>query len=335
MFSVLDLLPPEPTTEPASFLDTLAGDLYRRAANRPVKLPVALRVIDDPLVARNVLMRHDGFVKNYEFLSEFALGRLSSTGGADWAQRARLTRNWFRPGSPSLSEDAVANIYGRHIEAALPGSAEALFDAFVQAGIEVFSRLIGLSQPLAWSPAVGARIRELLSLRQVVGWTGTTPDKLAQLQHELVRLREAIAASWQSHPESAAFLADLAREGESIADFSAAEELIVAVMASSETTASVLMWCMDCLAGRPALAEHVLADATARSLFVAEVLRLFPPVPFLTRRSKADQVAGGESFAAGEFVAVSIVGLHCDARHWSSPFVFDAAREAFADDATP
>jgi cytochrome P450 len=335
MFSVLDLLPREPLDAPTPFLDTLAGDLYRRAANLPLEQPVALRVIADPGVARDVLTRHDGFVKNYEFLSEFARGRLSSPGGADWAQRARLTRTWFRPERSGLGAESVAQIYRRHLDAALPADGDALFDAFVQAGVEVFSRLVGLSQPLAWDAAVGSRVRELVSLRQQVGWTGTTPDHLAWLRQETVRVREAIGVAWARQEQASAFLAALAGEGEPVPDFSAVEELIVAVMASSETTASVLMWCVECLAGRPELAERVLRDAEARALFVAEVLRLFPPVPFLTRRSVARQTAGGESFADGEFVAVSIVGLHCDPRHWEAPLRFDPARAAFADDATP
>ncbi|MCW7538645.1 cytochrome P450 [Aquabacterium sp. A7-Y] len=74
-------------------------------------------------------------------------------------------------------------------------------------------------------------------------------------------------------------------------------------------------------------------DEGRRERFLLEVLRLFPPVPFLTRRCVEDTQAAGVFFRAGEALAVSVIGMHCHPDHWRSPRQFDAARPEF--DASP
>jgi cytochrome P450 len=96
------------------------------------------------------------------------------------------------------------------------------------------------------------------------------------------------------------------------------------------------MWAVHVLADRSDLAAG-LRDGGEREgeRFIAELLRLFPPVPFVTRHSRAAHGVGAERFAAGEPLAISFVGLHCDPGHWSRPLEFLPERDEWARGAPP
>lgn len=314
----------------ADLLDVVARDLYRRAAGQPPRLPLPIRVFDDPAVVRGVLTAHEGFDKNYDFLTDLAVGRLSCPGGAAWQSRAALTQPWFRR-REALDEPTVRAVYRRHLDAALAATAgmglgsEALFDALVLAGVEVFSLMLGLAQPLPWARDQAARLRALLARRQLMGWLPVSPQAFAQAQEALADEREQLRAQWQAHPAAAQAVAELQQAGAAIDGFDAVQELLMGAMAASETTASALLWCVEILARQP---QHrpLLADAAGRSAFATEVLRLFPPVPMMTRRSLAEQTVAGVRLAAGESLAVSVVGVHTHPGLWDEPLAFRPQR---------
>lgn len=322
-----------PTAQQVSaFLDGLLADLYRRdgAAAAPSPLPV----IDDPALARRVLARPDVFVKNYDFLEDLARGRFSSN-GEEWRLRAAATRHWYRAAHKALAPPQVRQIYARHLAGAAELDARALFQRYAAASVEVFSRSIGLAAALPWPVGLADRLRELLQLRQWIDWNFCAPATLRQVQDRLAELRGQLGALWQASPEGRAALAELAAGGAPCAGFDAAEELLQHVLAASETTASSLMWATEALSQQAGAQRRLAADPSQLQRFIAEVLRLFPPTPLLTRRCVAAHQLGGMSWQPGQVLSISIVGIQRHPGHWRAPWQFDPDRPEFDADATP
>ena len=317
-------------------LDGLATQLYSIAGGQAAAASFPVRLIQDPATARAILTDHAAFPKNYDFLSTFADGRFTAN-DPDWTRRAKLTQSSYARALGSFDSAAMTEIYRLHLAARAGGAGEALYQAFIDAALAVVSRVLGLSRPITWHQDWLVRVRRLLALRQWIGFAGAqAAADLAQVDRRLVALRREILDLWAGDAALRALLDDMARRGRDIPDFDAGEELIQNIVASSETTASSLMWAVHVLAARPDLAVWLRAGGELeQAAFIAELLRLFPPVPFVTRYSRQLCEIGAETFAAGEPLAISFVSLHCDPRRWSRPLEFNPARDEWAPDAPP
>lgn len=310
-------------------LDGLARQLYRIASGQAPSGGFPIRLVQDPTTVRAVLADHAGFPKNYAFLSVFAEGRFTAN-DPDWGRRAKLTQPAYARALGGLDTDAVAAIYRRHLAGRSGPAGDGLHRAFIEAALAVVSRVLGLTKSIAWDEAWLVQVRRLLALRQWIGFVGAGTAEMARLDARLVALREEILGLWRGEPDLQALLNDMAQRGGDIPGFDAGEELIQNIIASSETTASSLMWAVHVLAGRPDLAVRLRDGDQDPEIFIAELLRLYPPVPFVTRQSRQACQVGGETFAAGEPLAISFVGLHCEPRHWSRPLEFDPGRAEWA-----
>lgn len=314
-------------TEGERLLNAIAMDLWRRAAGQPPQVPLPIRVFGDFATVRAVLTRHTDFAKNYTFLTDLAVGRQSVSGGAAWEGRARITRQWFH--GRSIDDTTLLSIYARHLSPLLDqangAGMDALFEVAVEAGVSVFSHMLGLSRPLPWPRQQTLAMRALLAQRMTLGWRAAAAGELAQLQHDLVQARESLRALWRADPHLANWLDALQATGRGVERFDAVEETLLGAMASSETTAASLLWCVELLGRHP---QHfsLLSDSPTRQAVIDETLRLFPPVPFMTRVSTGNHHIGDLKFEPGEHIAVSLVGLHCDPARWPRPFDFEPGR---------
>lgn len=307
-------------------LNGLVTRLYRIASGQDAAATFPIRLVLEPETGRAVLTDHLSFPKNYEFLSTLADGRFTAN-HPDWARRAKLTQPAYARAIGRLDADAVAAIYRDHLAGRAGPANDDLHRAFTEAALAVVSRAFGLTRPIAWDEAWLVRVRRLLALRQWIGFAGAQATDLERLDQRLVALRREILDLWTRDPDLQALLADMAQRGREIPRFDAGEELIQNIIASSETTAASLMWAVHVLSGRPDLAAWLRdGDDQTKEAFIAELLRLFPPVPFVTRYSRHDCTVGAERFAAGEPLAISFIGLHCDPSHWSRPMEFDPTR---------
>ncbi|MES2743594.1 MAG: cytochrome P450 [Pseudomonadota bacterium] len=317
----------------SAFLDALLARLYSPERGAPV--PIALT--DDPALIRHILGQPDIFVKNYAFLEALARGRFTSN-GADWRQRAALTQAWYRNAPREIGADSARAIYHKHLA---PGSrldGAALFQRFNDAAVEIFSLAVGLPQALAWPAELIDASRAALKISQWIDWNGCTAPELARVRAELAGLRDTLRAIWHGHDATRALLADLsgrAGQGDPIDGFDAAQELFQAVLASSESTSSSLLWAAETLSRQPAVQSRLAADPSGVERFIAEVLRMFPPVPFLTRRCTAAHRFGAHAWDQGAVLSISIVGMHRHPDHWRAPQCFDADRPEYDSGATP
>lgn len=108
--------------------------------------------------------------------------------------------------------------------------------------------------------------------------------------------------------------------------------------AAIDTTVTGTNWTLYVLACRPEWQARVAAEARAcRNAFVLdnlpltrrvvqEVLRLYPPAPFLIRTSVADGELGGFRLGKGQPVAIAIYAMHRHRTLWDNPDTFDPDR---------
>jgi cytochrome P450 len=105
-----------------------------------------------------------------------------------------------------------------------------------------------------------------------------------------------------------------------------------------DTTVAGTSWVLFTLACRPLWQDRVAAEARAAGgdfqleklpltrRVVQEVLRLYPPAPFLIRSSAAAGQLGGFPLHKGQPVAIAIYAMHRHRRIWDNPDSFDPDR---------
>ncbi|CAN5218217.1 cytochrome P450 [soil metagenome] len=121
------------------------------------------------------------------------------------------------------------------------------------------------------------------------------------------------------------------------------EEVATLMLAGHETSSSTLAWSLYLLSHAPAIQARAHAEAIAvlagrpaeftgmkaltliRNVF-HEALRLYPPVPFMTRDLTEAEEMRGHKLKAGAIIYVSPWLLHRSERHWKEPEAFDPDR---------
>jgi cytochrome P450 len=133
--------------------------------------------------------------------------------------------------------------------------------------------------------------------------------------------------------------------GRSMNDEQLIDNLLTFYLAGHETTAKALTWTLYLLARSPhwsaALEEEVArvtggASVTAAHIerlvlvqqVIKESMRLFPPVPMMSRQAVADTRLDGREIRAGASVVIPIYAIHRHAQRWEDPHAFDPERFA-------
>ncbi|PRP94275.1 cytochrome P450 [Enhygromyxa salina] len=123
------------------------------------------------------------------------------------------------------------------------------------------------------------------------------------------------------------------------------DEIKSLILAGHETSGLVLSWALYLLARHPEIEARVLAEAErvlggrpaqpedVESLVVArqvvlETMRLYPPVPGVTRRAVADDAFEGIEVRAGESVTILPYVIHRHPEFWADPERFNPDRFA-------
>jgi cytochrome P450 len=121
------------------------------------------------------------------------------------------------------------------------------------------------------------------------------------------------------------------------------DELVTLLLAGHETTASTLSWTLHLIDRHPDVRERLRAEAVEvlgdrlptypdlqrlryTAMVLDEVMRLFPPVWILPRRSLAADTVGGYAVPAGADVLICPYTLHRHPGFWAAPDRFDPDR---------
>jgi cytochrome P450 len=212
----------------------------------------------------------------------------------------------------------------------MPHAVERSTGLFQRSG--AWGQLYAVANLPQWLPQPGRRsmARAIGALRSAVAALiaerRAHPGAKDDLLHRLMHARD---------PES----------GQSMNDEQLVDNLLTFYLAGHETTAKALTWTLYLLARSPewtrALEEEI-ARVTGGAEIIAghieqlvltqqvlkESMRLYPPVPLMTRQAVADTRLGDHPIRAGSSVVMPIYAIHRHAKRWEDPDAFDPARFA-------
>lgn len=133
--------------------------------------------------------------------------------------------------------------------------------------------------------------------------------------------------------------------GRSMDDGQLVDNLITFYLAGHETTAKALTWSLYLLSrstqwgarlqeeiarvtkGDPVRAEHIEQLVLTQQV-VKEAMRLYPPVPIMSRQAVAETSLAGHTLPVGTSVMMSIYAIQRHAKRWARPHEFDPSRFA-------
>ena len=123
------------------------------------------------------------------------------------------------------------------------------------------------------------------------------------------------------------------------------DSLLTFMMVGHETTAKALTWSLyllsesedwaerlreeiETVAGNEPIGPEHIDRLQLTQQVVKEALRLYPPVPSITRQAATDLELGGQHIAAGTLINIPIFVLHRHRSIWRDPDCFDPDRFA-------
>ena len=228
------------------------------------------------------------------------------------------------------------------ISATLLPSADGAMAPVVEQSTATFQRagawgqLYAVANAPRWLPQPGgrARMRAVHQLRSAVA--------------AMIRERRATEAQGGAAREDLMHRLMAARDpetGQSMNDEQLIDNLLTFYLAGHETTAKALTWTLYLLARSPqwsaALEEEVARVTGGEAVTAAHIerlvlvqqllkesMRLYPPVPLMSRQAVADTRLCGRDIRAGTSVVMPIYAIHRHAARWEDPDAFDPGRFA-------
>jgi len=317
----------------SSNLNALIERLYTLATEQPPARFGGFLYVADPDVAMEILRRPDLFVKDYGLLTAFGRSRLS-TNGAEWEARRDLTQPHYQAAARPANRAAVRAIYDDALDRHARDDAESVASALIVASTTVFLDALDARFDIARLAGGFDMLRDVVRVLETANLVG---DEAARRRGAVEggRVRAGIAALSAAEPRLSALMARFAAGGARIDGFVPSDEFLMNLFAGIETATTAIAWGLDRL-GVHLETQEALREETATEgdwpltdAFVNEVLRVFPPIPLVTRRAEADFACPGFEAKPGAQVLISIVGLHHNPRHWQRPRRFDPSREEF------
>jgi cytochrome P450 len=167
-------------------------------------------------------------------------------------------------------------------------------------------------------------------------------------------LREAVAAMLKEHRTHQTDRDDLMgrlmksrdpESGQLMNDEQLIDNLLTFYLAGHDTTAKALTWTLYILSQSPewtaALTDEIARVAGGQSISAAHIdqlvltgqvvkesMRIYPPVPMVTRQAVRDARLGSHDIKAGTSIVMPIYAIHRHRKRWQDADVFDPTRFA-------
>jgi len=322
--------------------------------------------ITAPAMIKTVLLdEREKFLKlaQIRLLSPLLGKGILTSEGADWKWQRQASAPMFRPqelaGFVPTFVRAAERVIGRW--RARPAAAQPVDRDMTEATFEVISATLLPSaderMPQAVERSTGLFQRsgawgQLYAVANLPHWL-PQPGRRS-MARAVAALRAAVAAliaERRAHPEAKDDLlhrlmhARDPESGQSMNDGQLVDNLLTFYLAGHETTAKALTWTLYLLARSPewtrALEEEIAcvtggAEVNAGHIeqlvrtqqVLKESMRLYPPVPLMTRQAVADARLGDHPIRAGTSVVMPIYTIHRHTKRWEDPDAFDPTRFA-------
>ncbi|TVR10028.1 MAG: cytochrome P450 [Salinarimonadaceae bacterium] len=167
-----------------------------------------------------------------------------------------------------------------------------------------------------------------------------------EVVNELVGRRKALIEAGGNAPRDLLTLLLEARDpetGEPLDELSVRANIVTFIGAGHETTANALTWTLYLLARAPDALARLVAEVDAHvtdapldpatharlpwlKAVIEEAMRLYPPVPFMSREALSEDRIAGIRVPAGTLVTIAPWVLHRHRTLWKDPEVFDPER---------
>ena len=285
--------------------------------------------------------------------------------GAEWKWQRQASAPMFRPQELLGFVPAFVRVTDEVIarwRAAPPGSPQRVDVDMTRATFDVISAtLLPSADPGVFEQSIGTFQKSggwgiLYAAVNAPRWT-PRPGFLSGMRavatlraavKGMVEQRRSLRESAVPAPDDLLHRLMLARDpesGQSMNDEQLVDNLLTFYLAGHETTAKALTWTLYLLArspewtaalvdeiarvtgGAPITGDHVEGLPLVRQV-LKESMRLYPPVPMMSRQAVADVRIDGHEVKAGASVLLPIYAIHRHAGRWENPHAFDPTRFA-------
>lgn len=346
---------------------TLPRSVYEEDFVRYTDGPRAMVWITEPSLIKTVLLEErEKFQKlaQIRLLSPLLGKGILTSEGAEWRWQRQATAPMFRrqellPFVPTFV-DATEQMLTRWRQVPA-GTTQPIEKEMTRVTFDVISTTLlpsgegGVAEAIerntgrfqtsgAWS--------QLFAIANLPGWL-PRPGRRAMM-NSTIALRQAVYGLIAEHRASATKRDDLmgrlmaarhAETGEPMNDDQLVDNLLTFYLAGHDTTAKALTWSLYMMAREPEWAEACRAEIetatgggpiTASTVdklqlvnqVVNESMRLYPPVPMMSRQAVTETQLGGNRIGPGTSVIMPIYAIHRHRRLWERPDEFDPTRFA-------
>lgn len=268
----------------------------------------------------------------------------------DGAEHQRQRLPWSHPFTPrglaSVNVGGlVADIIARHVERWIEEGGARLLDATQDLTLEIIFRLLG--SPSGDLAEWRAQYRRLLLVvaRLPVELPGTPAWRGDRARAWIDARIDSLIARLATSDVGSSFVASLAGGRDREAGFTGTElrdNLKLLLLAGHETSATAMSWLLVELGRDPRLFDRLREEAIAvgavprsqedlrrfpfAGALVREVVRLYPPVPLITRVLRDELTIHGRDFPRGTRVTIPLIEAGRDPQRYPQPLRFDPER---------
>ena len=326
-------------------LEAIPQAAYEQDAGRMTTRPGHGVWITAPALLKRVLLdERELFSKRVQIrLFEPLLGHgILTSEGADWKWQRQASAPMFKPSEleghvptfiraaerllqqlgPGVVEidEAMSRVTFDVISSTLLPSADEATKGRFQRCVQALQRYAGWDILYAylrlprWAPRAGgaAKLRALKWLRSTV----LSLVKARRAENARDDLLGRLMAA--RDPET----------GRAMDDQQLVDNLLTFYLAGHDTTAKALTWTLYLLARYPEWQQRARDEPGAAEMVLKESMRLYPPVPVMSRQPRHDIEIGGYPVRAGATVLIPIYAMHRHASRWERPDEFDPRRFA-------
>lgn len=334
------------------------GDVVHVVAGPP-GLRMSFYAAFHPDAARQVLAANSGYRKDnlpWQEMREILGDGLVTSQDEKWLRHRRMVQPLFTPRAVNNYADIVNDEVAYTVRSWSGGAVVDLHGDLTALVLQVIGRVLfgddltDAVEPVARCLPIASQYiltRGFAPIRTPRTWPTPANRRAARAQRDLFDMCDRIIARRRAGGRTGRDLLGLLLEardgGVPLTDEEVRDQVLIFVLSGHETTGATLTFTLDLLARHP---EHlrrvqeevaaVLGDRPAEAtdlpdlpyttMVLKESMRLYPSIPFLSRRTAAGDVIQGHEIPPNSDVWTSPWVTHRHPEFWDRPETFDPER---------